>query len=218
MIKMTKVLGTKTLKSALLLMAAMLVAAGCSSGGGSTKAVEVSLDNRYTVDPETPAWQLDKKEETTDLTWYVNADWWNTDFGKDVVTKKIKEDLNINIKFITGDDTKLNTFFAGGDMPDLLTIFDSNSPVVQKASTWALPLNELAEKYDPYFNKVAAADTLNWFQLKDGKTYGYPNYSNTQADYDSGNIPAKTALSSARMCMKRWAALTSGPRRPSRRQ
>ncbi|MBP2111524.1 sugar ABC transporter substrate-binding protein [Paenibacillus silagei] len=194
MIKMTKVLGTKTLKSALLLMAAMLVAAGCSSGGGSTKAVEVSLDNRYTVDPETPAWQLDKKEETTDLTWYVNADWWNTDFGKDVVTKKIKEDLNINIKFITGDDTKLNTFFAGGDMPDLLTIFDSNSPVVQKASTWALPLNELAEKYDPYFNKVAAADTLNWFQLKDGKTYGYPNYSNTQADYDSGNIPAKTAF------------------------
>ncbi|MEK3759343.1 sugar ABC transporter substrate-binding protein [Paenibacillus sp. FSL P4-0338] len=194
MIKMTKVLGTKTLKPALLLMAAMLVAAGCSSGGGNTKAVEVSLDNRYTVDPETPAWQLDKKSETTDLTWYVNADWWNTDFGKDVVTKKIKEDLNINIKFITGDDTKLNTFFAGGDMPDLLTIFDSNSPVVQKAATWALPLNELAEKYDPYFNKVAAADTLNWFQLKDGKTYGYPNYSNTQADYDSGNIPAKTAF------------------------
>ncbi|WP_039834465.1 sugar ABC transporter substrate-binding protein, partial [Paenibacillus sonchi] len=39
-----------------------------------------------------------------------------------------------------------------------------------------------------------AADTLNWFQLADGKTYGYPNYSNTQADYDSGNIPAKTAF------------------------
>ena len=56
------------------------------------------------------------------------------------------------------------------------------------------PLNDLAEKYDPYFNKVAAQDTLNWFQLKDGKTYGYPNYSNTQEDYDSGNIPAKTAF------------------------
>lgn len=134
------------------------------------------------------------KKETTDLTWYVNADWWNTDFGKDLVTKKIKEDLNINIKFITGDDTKLNTIFAGGEMPDLLTIFDSNSPVVQKAATWALPLNDLADKYDPYFNKVAEKDTMNWFQLADGKTYGYPNYSNTQNDYDSGNIPAKTAF------------------------
>lgn len=194
MMTRNKVPGHKTLKLMLLLLAAMLVVAGCGSGGGSKEASEVSIEDRYTVDPETPAWQLDKKSETTELTWYVNADWWNTDFGKDVVTKKIKEDLNINIKFITGDDTKLNAFFAGGDMPDLLTIFDSNSPVVQKAATWARPLNKLAEKYDPYFTKVAAADTLNWFQSKDGNTYGYPNYSNTQADYDSGNIPAKTAF------------------------
>ncbi|MCE3202248.1 type 2 periplasmic-binding domain-containing protein [Paenibacillus sonchi] len=193
---MNKTFGKKGLKLCTVLMAAVLVMPGCGGGNSASsgKADLPSADDRYTVDAETPAWKLDKKEETTELTWYVNADWWNTDFGKDVVTKKIKEDLNINIKFITGDDTKLNTFFAGGDMPDLLTIFDSNSPVVQKAATWALPLNDLAEKYDPYFNKVAAADTLNWFQLGDGKTYGYPNYSNTQADYDSGNIPAKTAF------------------------
>jgi putative aldouronate transport system substrate-binding protein len=194
---MNRGFGKKGLKLGSALLAVTLLASGCGSGGNSANSGSSSLESvesRYTADPETPAWKLDTKKETTELTWYVNADWWNTDFGKDVVTKKIKEDLNIDIKFITGDDTKLNTFFAGGNMPDLLTIFDSNSPVVQKAATWALPLNDLAEKYDPYFNKVAAADTLNWFQLKDGKTYGYPNYSNTQADYDSGNIPAKTAF------------------------
>ncbi|OAB33877.1 sugar ABC transporter substrate-binding protein [Paenibacillus glacialis] len=194
---MNKSFGKKGLKLCTALMAAVLVISGCSSGGDK-KSSSVdnlsSVEGRYTVDAETPAWKLDKKEETTELTWYVNADWWNTDFGKDLVTKKIKEDLNINIKFLKGDDTKLNTIFAGGDMPDLLTIFDSNSPVVQKAANWALPLNDLAEKYDPYFNKVAAKDTMNWFQLADGKTYGYPNYSNTQSDFDSGNIPAKTAF------------------------
>nr|WP_154985391.1 extracellular solute-binding protein [Paenibacillus xylanexedens] len=190
-----RVLGKRGVKGCAALLTAVLMITGCSGGSdGSREANWVSIENRYTVDPEKPAWQLDKKEEVTDLTWYVNADWWNTDFGKDIVTKKIKEDLNINIKFITGDDTKLNTFFAGGDMPDLLTVFDSNSQVVSKASTWAIPLNDLAEKYDPYFNKVAAADTMKWFQQEDGKTYGYPNYSNTQADYDSGNIPAKTAF------------------------
>ncbi|QZN74043.1 MULTISPECIES: sugar ABC transporter substrate-binding protein [unclassified Paenibacillus] len=195
MLKLNKASGKKGIKLFATLLAAVMMITGCSGGsGGSSEGNWVSIEDRYTVDPEKPAWQLDKKEEATDLTWYVNADWWNTDFGKDIVTKKIKEDLNINIKFITGDDTKLNTFFAGGDMPDLLTVFDSNSPVVQKAATWAMPLNDLAEKYDPYFNKVAAADTLNWFQLADGKTYGYPNYSNTQEDYDSGNIPAKTAF------------------------
>lgn len=188
-------LGKRGVKGCTVLLTAVLMITGCSGGSdGSGEANWISIEDRYTVDPEKPAWQLDKKEEVTDLTWYVNADWWNTDFGKDIVTKKIKEDLNINIKFITGDDTKLNTFFAGGDMPDLLTVFDSNSPVVNKAATWAMPLNDLAEKYDPYFNKVAAADTMHWFQQADGKTYGYPNYSNTQADYDSGNIPAKTAF------------------------
>lgn len=176
------------------LLTTALILTGCGGGSENEAAAPVSLEGRYELDPETPAWQLDKKAESTALTWYVNADWWNTDFGKDMVTKKIKEDLNVDIQFITGDDTKLNTFFAGGDMPDLITVFDSNSAVAQKAATWALPLNDLAEQYDPYFNKVAAADTLNWFQLKDGKTYGYPNYSNTQADYDSGEIPAKTAF------------------------
>lgn len=162
---------------------------GKSGGAG----LNTSIEDRYTLDPNTPAWKLDTKESTT-LTWYVNADWWNSDYGNDVVTKKIKEDLNLDITFITGDDTKLNTFFAGDDMPDLISVFDSNSSIVQKADTWALPLNDLAEKYDPYFNQVAAQDTLNWFQLADGKTYGYPNYSNTQADYEQGTIPAKTAF------------------------
>ncbi|WP_206093360.1 sugar ABC transporter substrate-binding protein [Paenibacillus yonginensis] len=196
MIKMNRVLRKKGLSLGAILLAVMLTITACGSGGGggSKSASLPDLDGRYTPDPSTPAWKLDTKKETTDLTWYVNADWWNTDFGKDTVTKKIKEDLNINIKFITGDDTKLNTFFAGGDMPDIITVFDSNSAVAQKASTWALPLNDLAEKYDPYFNQVAAKDTMNWFQQKDGKTYGYPDYSNTQADYDSGDIPAKTAF------------------------
>ncbi|MFD1175282.1 sugar ABC transporter substrate-binding protein [Paenibacillus puldeungensis] len=195
MVLMKKTMKKKGFVLCAILLAAVLVVSGCGSGGGSGKGgKDFSIEGRYTLDSETPAWKLDKKKEPTELTWYVNADWWNTDFGNDVVTKKIKEDLNINIKFIKGDDTKLNTFFAGGDMPDILTTFDNNSPVAQKAATWAIPLSELAEKYDPYFNKVAAEDTLKWFQLKDGKTYGYPNYSNTQADYDSGNIPAKTAF------------------------
>ncbi|MCM3041429.1 sugar ABC transporter substrate-binding protein [Paenibacillus motobuensis] len=183
------------IKLGIALMAVALIVSGCGgSKGGSKKGELASIEDRYTPSADTPAWQLDKKEEPTELTWYVNADWWNTEFGKDVVTKKIQEDLNVKIKFITGDDTKLNTFFAGGEMPDLITTFGANSPVVQKADTWAYSLNDLAEKYDPYFNKVAAQDTLNWFKLKDGKTYGYPDYSNTQVDYDSGQIPAKTAF------------------------
>lgn len=195
---MSKKTGTSSRKGiavASAVLATALAVSGCGGGGktGSKGSDLPALDGRYTPSAEQPAWKADTKDNT-ELTWYVNADWWNTDFGKDVVTKKIKEDLKINIKFITGDDTKLNTIFAGKDKPDLITIFDGNSAVAQKASTWALPLNQLADAYDPYFNKVAAKDTLNWFKQADGNTYGYPNYSNTQADYDSGQIPATSAF------------------------
>lgn len=188
----------KSLVGSLLVAGALLTLAAC--GGGkkedtATKEVKLpDIADRYTPDKDTPAWQLDKKEETTKLTWYVNADWWNTEYGKDMVTKKIKEDLNVDIKFITGDDTKLNTYFAGGDMPDIVTVFDSNSQVARKADSWALPLQDLAEKYDPYFNTVAREETLNWYKLGDGKSYGYPDYSNVQSDFDSGAIYARDAF------------------------
>lgn len=190
-------------KSMCAALAAVLAAGtltGC--GGNSTKASGelaktgddgVVEDGRYTLDPETPAWKLDTRENSK-LTWYVNAEWWNTDWGNDVVTKKVKDDLNVDVEFLVGDDTKLNTFFAGGDMPDIITVFDVNSSVAQKADSWAYSLQDLADNYDPYFYKVASDQTLSWFSMEDGKTYGYPDYSNTQEDYDSGDIFAKTAF------------------------
>lgn len=193
----------------LVLSSAALLLAACGNGGNETASSETTVestatetteevaegqdvDGRYTLDPETPAWQLDTKEEITELTWYVNADWWNDSWGEDTVTRQMEEDLNVRINFIKGDDTNLNTMFSSGDMADIVTIFDANSQVAQRAATWAYPLDELADQYDPYWHEVAAEDTVNWFQLDDGKTYGYPNYSNTAADYESGLIPSNT--------------------------
>lgn len=188
-----KVVGMLALTSTVLL--ALGACGNSKEEASANKKVELpSIEDRYTPEKDTPAWKLDKKEETTKLTWYVNADWWNTEFGKDMVTKKVKEDLNIDIKFITGDDTKLNTYFAGGDMPDIVTVFDSNSQVARKANSWALPLQDLAETYDPYFDQVARQETLNWYKLSDGKSYGYPDYSNVQKDFDSGDIFARDAF------------------------
>ena len=180
------------LATAAVLMLSILGACGGENKDAATGTLP-ELDGRYEVDENTPAYQLDTKEDNK-LVWYVNADWWNTEWGNDVVTKKIQEDLNLEIEFVTGDDTKLNTYFAGEDLPDIITIFDANSSIAKSASQWAYSLNDLAEKYDPYFYQVAKEDTLNWFKMEDGKTYGYPGYSNSQEDYDSGNLNASTAF------------------------
>ncbi|MFT9393379.1 MAG: sugar ABC transporter substrate-binding protein, partial [Bifidobacterium sp.] len=136
------------------LCAAMAVSLGACGSSSADSAVSKLPDPTYKVSADTPAWKSDKSKDNT-LTWYVNADWWNKSFGKDLITAQIKKDLHLNINFVTGDDTKLNTYFASGKLPDVITTFDSTSKVSQTASQWAYPLQELADKYDPYFNKVA---------------------------------------------------------------
>lgn len=181
-------------KGTALLMATSMLLTGCGNKNNDTENQDaVSKEARYELDANTPAWKLDT-EETVELTWYVNADWWNTEWGNDIITKKMEEDLHVKINFIAGDDTTLNTLFATNEMPDLISVFDSNSQVALKADSWAQPLYEVADKYDPYFRKVASDETLSWLQLGDGKCYGYADYSNTQADYDSGMLFAKTAF------------------------
>lgn len=188
MVKMNK----KLVLGVSLLAVASLTLAACGGKKNETKkASDFSIEGRYEVDATKPAWQLDTKKDNK-LKWYINADWLKLDWGKDLVTAKIKEDLNLDVEIITGDDTKLNTMFSGGELPDIVTLTDFNSAAAKKADTWALPLDELAKNFDPYFNEVAAKETLNWFQMKDGKTYGYPNFSNTTQDYEDNIMPVNT--------------------------
>ena len=104
------------------------------------------------------------------------------------MTKKIQEDMNIEVEFISGNDENLNTMLASGDLPDIMT-FDKNNKAAQEAEKFALPLNVLSEKYDPYFLAEATKpETVNWYTQEDGNIYGYPSFSTTVADYEAGNV------------------------------
>lgn len=187
-----KFFNVKTILIGLILF--LVACSGNDDGASQTVNPDDESDLGYELDSATPAWQLDQREETTELTWYVNADWWNDDWGNDTVTQQMEEDLNVKINFIKGDDTNLNTMFASEDIADIVTIFDANSQVAQQADSWAYSLNDLADQFDPHWYQVASEDTMNWFQLADGKTYGYPNYSNSSEDYETDMIPASTAF------------------------
>lgn len=155
---------------------------GCGSTDGDSAGGDLPAA-RVEKDASVPGWQQDN-EEHVELTWYVNATWWDPSWGNDIVTKQIAADTNVTINFLVGDDTNLNTYFAGEDLPDIITLFDSTSQAAMSADEWAMPLQTLADAYDPYFYEVAAADTLNWMALGDGNTYGYPGYSGSEKDFD----------------------------------
>lgn len=167
------------LSTAAIMSLSLLAGCGSSENEGTADLSEARVEK----DASIPGWQQDN-EEHIELTWYVNATWWNPDFGNDLVTAKIAEDTNVTINFLVGDDTNLNTYFAGEELPDIITLFDSTSTAAMSAADWAIPLQTLADTYDPYFYEVAATDTLNWMALEDGYTYGYPGYSGSERDFD----------------------------------
>jgi len=185
------------MKKFLLLMsfvAILVVFVACGSNDETPQAQVATPEVTSERDPNIPGWQQTERTERVTLTWFVQADWWDTSWGDDVITSTIEEWLNIDVEFVTGDEETLNLLFASGNLPDIMTIFDANSQAAQGAATWALPLNELAKRYDPYFFNVASPDTLAWFSLADGNTYAYANYSNTFYDYENDTIPASDAF------------------------
>ncbi|RJG25262.1 extracellular solute-binding protein [Paenibacillus thiaminolyticus] len=161
-------------------------------GCGNKEAASSLADPTFTVNKNTPSWQIDKS--TADLDWYINFDWFAQTWGNDTATKYITEDTGVNITYLSGADDKLNTMLASGDLPDIITI-DGSSPIIKDANKFAIPLDVLAEKYDPYFIESAAKpETLKFFTQEDGHIYGYPNFSTTSEDYNNGGTYGNQAF------------------------
>ena len=58
-------------------------------------------------------------------------------------------------------------------MPDIITIFDASSSVAQKADTGHMHCRIWQTIMIHIFTKLPPAQTLSWFAMDDGKTYGY---------------------------------------------
>ncbi|EHS57670.1 extracellular solute-binding protein family 1 [Paenibacillus sp. Aloe-11] len=172
----------------LTLVALVVLLAGC----GGKKTSEELPDSTIKVNGDTPSWKNDKA--TAELDWYINFDWFAQTWGNDVSSKYITKDTGVSISYLGGSDDKLNTMMASGDLPDIITM-DGNNPFVKDANKFAIPLDVLAKKYDPYFlDKAAKPETLKFFTRDDGHIYGYPNFSNTKSDYEKGGIYGNQAF------------------------
>ncbi|MEC0166879.1 extracellular solute-binding protein [Paenibacillus graminis] len=186
----------------LLLLGLMLAfsAAGCSSGnnagnngkdntGGATNAAEATKapaePAASAVSADEPGWKSDTSPITFD--WYLNFAWFPNKWGVDPTSQYVTKKTGVNINFIVpagNENEKLNTLIASGKLPDFITLgFWEDAIKKMIEGELVLPLNKLAEEYDPYFFKVSDADKLGWYTQPDGNVYGYPNSSSSPADY-----------------------------------
>lgn len=182
-------------KFTLVIMSVMIctILYGCGEKEAASEEEYVLPTPTFEVDESVPSWQIDDSE--AELTWYINYDWFTPpEWGGNLATQYITEDTGVTIVFDTGTDVNLNTMIAAGDLPDIITV-DATDPLVEEASEWAIPLDELAAMYDPYFIKTAAKpEALNYYTTEDGHIYGYPNYTITQSDYEQGGLYGNTAF------------------------
>ena len=138
-------------------------------------------------DENTPGWTLNADKPIT-LRWYINFSWFARQWGDSAVSKYITDQTGVDIEFIVpagNEGEKLNSMIAGDTLPDFITIGWYEGQVAEMiAEGLVLPLDVLAEEYDPYFFKVASEQKLNWYRQSDGHVYGYPNSSYTPEDYE----------------------------------
>ncbi|MGX1830136.1 extracellular solute-binding protein [Paenibacillus taichungensis] len=163
----------------------MLVSSACSR---SEQNVNPSLPQpahpkqqpaEYRPNPDEPGWKLDNTP--VDLTWFVGANWYGHTWGESITSKIVTEKTGVNIKFEipSGEASEqIALMMSSGKLPDLMTIGSWESAINKLwEGDQVYALNELAEKYDPYFFKVAGDGALKWYRQENGNTYGIPNDS-----------------------------------------
>lgn len=137
---------------------------------------------------EAPAWVCYADEPIT-FDWYINYSWFTSEWGENIVSKKITEETGVNINFITpsgNESEKLNALIAANSLPDFITLGwweTQTNEMIENDMVYAL--NELADSYDAYFWKVCDEDVVKWYTQEDGNIYGYPNSSFTAKDIEA---------------------------------
>ncbi|MCX7655947.1 MAG: extracellular solute-binding protein [Treponemataceae bacterium] len=168
-------------------LALVLVGAVVCAEGTQEKKVSSSSTKTVPGTGSTPGWKLNKDKPIT-FDWYINFSWFARQWGESAVSKYITQKTGVNVRFIVpagNEAEKMNSMIAGNTLPDLITIgwWEGQVPMMIDAGL-VLPLDVLAQQYDPYFFKVANSQKLGWYRQADGHVYGYPNASYTPQDYE----------------------------------
>lgn len=188
---------SKSRKMMMLLMAVIMVLSLAACGSGKTgtegeknpnvdKPKEEAAKPAVTPSADEPGWKSDTSPITFD--WYLNFAWFPNKWGVDPTSQYVTKKTGVNINFIVpagNENEKLNTLIASGQLPDFITLGwweDGVKKMIEGGLV--LPLNKLAEEYDPYFIKVSDPDKLGWYSQPDGNVYGYPNSSSSPKDYE----------------------------------
>lgn len=170
----------------------LLITASLFANGNGENSSEAATN----LTADQAGWMVDTSPVEFD--WYLHFSWFGREWGDDPTSRYITEKTGVDINFIVpagSESEKLNTLIAGDQLPDIITLGWWESQIADMIDGEMLyPLDELADKYDPYFFKVASPARLGWYEREDGHVYGYPNASYAPEHYEMFDIPSTSTF------------------------
>lgn len=160
---------------------------GC--GGSAGKVTTTAVATTAAADPNSPGWKLDTSPITLDV--YMNFAFYTAKWG-DLDTQAITKKTGVTLNYIVpagNENEKLTTMIASNSLPDIVSVGNSD-PLIGKMEQAGMlyPINQLADKYDPYFYTVAPKSLLNWYTRTDGNVYGFISYSSALENAKPGTL------------------------------
>ncbi len=150
--------------------------------------------------------------EDYELEWYVDVAAWSPPTGTDAISKKIKEDTGITVKFRTpvqDDGQMLATMIAGnGTMPDVMSVPTAKTAQLSMLAQqgYVYDINTLAEKWAPGLLKNVPKDVMDWWAYGNGKTYGVPNHYYSYEDVPEGQLQPNGGMMVRKDIFDAWQA------------
>ena len=122
--------------------------------------------------------------------WYVDLSWMHTFWGEDMFSQWVIETAgfvpNIIVPPAGGEAERLTTMVAGGEIPDLITLFWGSAMVSEMiAGGLVQPLDVSAERVAPEFFEHADPSILEWNRQADGHIYGFNNFTTTPNEVEN---------------------------------
>lgn len=173
-----------------ILLALSLVLAACSSGGGSGSGSQSTATPKPTATPAQSggsSQQQPAKEEPPEIV-KISVTKWDRgnqpagapDMKDNVVVKYINEQLaplGVEVEYAqiprAEERTKLTSWLASGDAPDILIVYDPATFYNYAAQGGLRPLDDLLDQYGDNI-KVNNAIALEQAGVLDGVRYGIP--------------------------------------------
>ncbi len=165
--------------------------------------------------PNTPSdknsWEYIEDEEY-EIEWYVDVAAWSAPTGTDAISKKIKEDTGITVKFRTpvqDDGQMLATMIAGnGTMPDILSVPTAKTAQLSMLAQqgYVYDINTLAEKWAPTLLETFPEDVMDWWSYSNGKTYGIPNHYYSYEDVPDEQLQPNGGMMVRKDIFEAWQA------------